>query len=322
MHRLITSFLKRKTFLKKVLWAALLLFGAMNLVAFMHAWTFTHFSGEVGRTKDPKEISGIEKIRILLTGIDNPKPKIKEFPAGIYQRIFIGEDDRLACWMIKAPAPKGTIIMFHGYAGEKSSLLGRAKEFLALGYNTFLVDFNGSGESDGEQTSIGFHEAKQVRLCFEFLKESGEKEILLFGTSMGAAAVLKSLHDFDFSPRALILECPFGSLYETVCARFRIMKLPTFPMAGLLTFWGGVQHGYWAFSHNPTTYAHSVKVPTLILFGEEDNRIGIDETDAIYGNIQAPKTLRVYKNSGHDVFEASNRKQWRKDVEEFLTEHQ
>jgi uncharacterized protein len=298
----------------------LLLFIIMNVVAFLHAWTFTHFSGKEDRTRDPKEISGFEKVKILFKGIDNPKPGTKEFPLGDYEKIFIGETNRIGCWMIKAAASKGTIIMFHGYAGEKSSLLGRAKEFLDFGYNTFLVDFNGSGESDGDQTSIGFHEARQVQLCFEFLKERGEKNILLFGTSMGAAAVLKSLHDFNSSPRAVILECPFGSLYKTVCARFRIMNLPAFPMAGLLTFWGGVQHGYWAFAHNPVNYAKSVTVPTLILFGEQDNRIGIDEIEAIYSNIQAPKTLKTYKNFGHDVFEVSNRDQWRADVGTFLSE--
>src|SRR5687767_463527 len=162
----------------------------MNIVAFMHAYTFTHFSGNGSRTKDPKNLTTFEKLKTVFTGIDNPKPKIKELPPVKYDRIVIGEKTQLACWMIKAKAPRGTIIMFHGYAGEKSSLLKRAEEFLDLGYNTLLVDFNGSGESDGNQTSIGFHEAKQVEMVFDFLKNNGESRIFMFGTSMGAVSIL------------------------------------------------------------------------------------------------------------------------------------
>jgi hypothetical protein len=215
------------------------------------------------------------------------------------------------------PKAKGTVILFHGYAGEKSSLLARASEFQKLGFNTFLVDFTGSGGSDGNSTSIGYAESEQVKQVFEQLHKR-EKNIVLFGTSMGAAAILKALHEQKLNVSRVIVECPFGYLYQTVQARFKMMNVPAFPMAALLCFWGGVQHGYWAFAHNPAQYANDVTCPVLLLYGEQDERVSRAETDDIYANLQGTKILKSYPAAGHDVFIKENRNAWVNDVSCFL----
>src|SRR5690242_7923672 len=133
---------------KRILWAALIVFVALNGIAFIHAYKFTHFSTEKGvRTKDPKELSGFDKVKTLFTGISNPRPENKSVPGHPYEKITISSTVDLACWRMDVPNAKGTVILFHGYSGEKSSLLPRADEFMKLGYNTFLVDFMGSGGS-------------------------------------------------------------------------------------------------------------------------------------------------------------------------------
>jgi len=304
---------------KRILWVCLFLFIAMNAVAFIHAYKFTHFSTrKTTRTKDPKELSAIDKATILLSGIDNPRPTGQALPQYPYEKITVKSSAELACWNIPVKNAIGTVILFHGYAGEKSSLLTRAEEFRKLGYTTFLVDFMGSGDSGGKATSIGYREARQVKDCFDYIQAHGENHIMLFGTSMGSAAILKALHDYDFTPQGIILECPFGSLYTTVCARFRLMHVPTFPMAGLLSFWGGVQHGYWAFSHNPAQYAEAVDCPALLLFGEQDDRVTLEETNLIYANLKGRKTLKTYPNAGHALFTEENKDNWTIDVAAFI----
>lgn len=304
---------------KKIAWTVGALFLGINLVAYQHAYKFTHFTGDAARTRDPKELSAGAKIGLLFTGIDNPHPQHKAVPTQAYQTVKIESTTMLDCWHIPRESSKGTIVMFHGYAGEKSSLLTRADVFLDLGYSIFLVDFMGSGGSAGNKTSIGFTEAEQVKDCFDYIRASGEKNILLFGTSMGAAAALKAMKDYPaMDPTALILECPFGTLYSTVAARFKLMGVPAFPMAGLLCFWGGVQNGYWAFAHNPIDYAAAVHCPTLLLFGEQDNRVSREETDALFANLQGPKTLKAYPREGHNVFSSTNAQTWAADVSAFV----
>ncbi len=304
---------------RRFFWALLVLFVCMNVVAYQHAYKFTHFTNEVStRTKDPKDLDAFSKVKLLFTGIDNPKPKNKSLPSQNYQTIKIESTEVLECWQIKKPNARGTIIMFHGYAGEKSSLLERADEFLKLGYQIFLVDFMGSGGSEGDGTSVGFKEAEQVKDCFDYVSNEGEKNIILFGTSMGSAAILKAMDDYTLSVQSIIIECPFGSLYKTTKARFKLMHVPSFPMASMLCFWGGVQNGYWAFSHNPSEYAKSVTCPVLLLYGEQDNRVSKEETDLIFKNLKGHKALKKYPLAGHDVFRESNRSNWKQDVSQFL----
>lgn len=308
--------------IRKIAWLLLFLFVIINLVAYNHAYRFTHFStSEEERTADPKSLSLPQKLQVLFLGISNPKPAHKSVPAVPYETVSVVSDVTLEAWRIPSAPSRGTIILFHGYSGEKSSLIGRAMEFRKLGYTTFLVDFIGSGGSEGSKTTIGFHESREVRDVFEAVRQSGEKNIHLFGTSMGAAAILKAMNDYSLDVSSLILECPFGSLYKTVGARFRMMGVPEHPLSAILTFWGGMQHSYWAFGHNPSEYASSVDVPVLLLFGEKDDRVSMEETRAIYSNLKGEKTLKIYPEEGHNFYTPENEKQWAQDVKSFLNKY-
>jgi uncharacterized protein len=302
---------------KKLIWLCIIGIVIVNAIAFMHAYRFTHFSDDGVRT-NPDHLSVGDKFIILVTGVKNPRPIHKESPDTVYQTITIKSDVSLEAWEIAVRKPKGTIIMFHGYSGEKSSLLSRALQFRKLGFNTMLVDFKGSGGSEGNTTTIGFDESQEVIDCINHLRNKGEQNIHVFGTSMGAAAILKALSETDIHPTSAILECPFGRLDQTVAARFRIMGVPAFPLSDLLTFWGGVQNGYWAFSHNPQEYAAHVHCPTLLLFGERDDRVSRGETDTIFKNIKGHKELITYPDLGHTIFTEENRDQWTADVSSFL----
>jgi pimeloyl-ACP methyl ester carboxylesterase len=136
---------------------------------------------------------------------------------------------------------------------------------------------------------------------------------------MGAAAILKSLDESNIKPSAIMLECPFGQLDKTVAARFKVMGVPAFPLSDVLTFWGGLQHGYWAFSHNPEEYARAVTCPTLLMFGEKDDRVSREETDAIFANLKGEKTLAIYPEEGHALFTERNKNNWIRDVSLFLS---
>ena len=212
-------------------------FVVMNIVAYIHAYRVTHFSdSSVARTKDPTQLTAFDKVKVLFMGVDNPRPQHRSTPDTPFDTFFISSSGELECWRINTPDAIGTMIMFHGYAGEKSSLLERAEKFRAMGFNTVLVDFTGSGGSEGNSTTVGFDEARQVKDCYEAISKT-DHQIFLFGTSMGAAAILKAMDDYQLPTKACVLECPFGSLSETVNARFKMMHVPNFPMATLLTFW-------------------------------------------------------------------------------------
>jgi len=265
------------------------------------------------------KITTIDKIKTAFTGIDNPRPVNTITPLQPFETTNINTSKKIECWSIKNRNPKGTVVIFHGYMNNKSSGVARSDIFQSFGYNTFLVDFMGSGGSEGNQTTIGCKEAVQVKECFDYLKNQGEKNIILFGTSMGAVAILKAIRDYDISPAMIIIECPYGSLYKTICARFEILKLPSFPFAAILTFWGGIINGFWGYSIQPTEYAKNVHCPTMIIYGGKDGRVSRDEINKIYANLKCVKQLKVYPLAGHDNFLEQYREEWTKDIDVFLS---
>jgi alpha-beta hydrolase superfamily lysophospholipase len=311
--------MKTPKFKKKLVLIILVLFFLMNLVAFIHAYKFTHFSdNNSSKTKNPEKLSFLEKVKTLAFGVNNPKPKNIGFPTQDFETLKLNSNKKIECWFIKNKKSKGTVILFHGYGAEKSSMLDKSNEFIEQGFNTLLVDFMGSGNSEGNQTTIGYKEAEQVKTTFDYLTQKGEKNIYLFGTSMGSVAIMKCINDYNIKPKAIIIECPFGSMYKTICARFNRMNAPTFPMAGTLLFWGGIQNGFWGFNHNPTEYAKKIVCPTLLLYGEKDKSVSRGEIDEIFSNLSGIKKLNVYKETGHENYLIKNKIEWTKNIADFI----
>jgi uncharacterized protein len=292
----------------------------MNIVAYFHAYKFTHFDTSLkAKTKDASKLSIGDKITTLFFGINNPRPQNRWKPDKPYKTILLKSNKSIECWYIPIEKAKGTVILFHGYSGDKSGSLKAANVFLNLGYNTLLVDFMGSGGSEGNQTTIGFFEAQEVKTAFNYIEHTGEKNIVLFGTSMGAAAIMKCMNDTPLNARAIIIECPFGSMLKTVEARFKPMHVPSFPMANLLVFWGGVQNGFNAFNHNPIRYAKNIKCPVLLMYGEKDEKVSREEIDDIYNNLPVYKQLKLYPLAGHEDYIKLYQTQWTANVAGFLS---
>jgi pimeloyl-ACP methyl ester carboxylesterase len=119
-------------------------------------------------------------------------------------------------------------------------------------------------------------------------------------------------------PQAIILECPFNRLIDTVGNRFAAMGVPAFPFAQLIVFWGGVQRGFSGFDHNPVDYARSVQCPTLVLHGQTDPRVTEQQVTAIYDNVPGEKRLVMFAGVGHQPYLAKQPEKWRAAVETFL----
>ncbi|WP_132051607.1 alpha/beta hydrolase [Pseudocnuella soli] len=310
--------MKRQKLVRRLLWTALVLFMLMNTVAFFHAYKFTHFDASPVKTKSAAQLSIADKLHLALFGVSNPRPKAKALPDTAYTTIRLRSNKEIECWWMRVQNPKGTVVLFHGYGGEKSSLLDKGAIFRQLGYSTMLVDFMGSGGSEGNQTTIGFKEAEQVKTCVRFLKENGEENIMLFGTSLGAAAVMKAMNDEPLPVSTLILECPFSTMLQTVKNRFATMGIPAVPMAHLLVFWGGVQNGFNAYSHNPVAYARNIQCPVLLFYGAKDEKVTASETANIFNNLAGLKKLVTFPHAGHENYLTKYKREWTTEVAQFL----
>lgn len=139
--------MKVKKLWQTLLWLMLLLLILMNIVAFNHAWKFTHFDEHVSiKTKNPEELGLAEKLETLLFGISNPRPVNLTIPALPYETFHVKGTHTIEVWkMTPSVKARGVVILFHGYGSSKGGMLDKAEAFLALGYQAVLVDFYGSG---------------------------------------------------------------------------------------------------------------------------------------------------------------------------------
>ncbi|UOQ55410.1 alpha/beta hydrolase [Hymenobacter cellulosivorans] len=306
---------------RRLLWLALLGFLAVNGVAFLHAWRFTHFTDEPGtHTDNPEQLSALDKAWVLLTGIKNPKPRNVGAPAFAFSTVTIpSSNGQLEAWYSPVEHEKGRVALFHGYTSNKSKLLTEAGTFRQLGYSVLLVDFAGNGGSEGFQTTVGFRESADVKAVFTYLQQqNATTPIILYGASMGAVAILRAESELGVRPAANIIECPYGSMLQTAQNRFSSMHVPAFPMANLLVFWGGVQNSFWAFDLDATEFAKKVMAPTLLMWGEADPRVTRAETDAIYAALQGPKQRRDFPAAGHEPYWHKYPAEWRNTIGGFL----
>lgn len=296
------------------------LFILLNIMVIFHAYKLTHFYNRTDAAfVNQNSMSNWGKAKQLFFGTNAAKQQ-NIAPDTVIQKVILTTEDNLKLdgWYIPAAGARGTVALFHGHGGKKSSMLPEAAIFRKLGYNTLLLDFRAHGNSEGNTCTIGYKEAEDVNLAYEYLKSAGEKNIILYGISLGAATITKAVSDYELEPSKIILEMPFASLPDAVNGRLKMMHLPPQPLGTLLTFWGGIEHGFWAFNLAPETYVKKIKCPVLLQWGLNDPRVSRSETDAIYQNISSAKKLVVYENSGHESLFKKEPEKWTAEVAGFL----
>jgi len=312
-----------KKFARFLFKTAIILFVLVNIVTAFHAYKFTHiYNRDEVEIKSKDEKNGWDVTKEILFGakavkLQNPAPD------SVIETILLTTKDsiKLETWYIKTPAAsKGTVILFHGHLSKKSSVASEAAGFRQMGYHTLLVDLRAHGGSGGNTCTIGYDESEDIKLAYDYIKSKGEHNIVLWGISMGAAAVSKAISDYGLQPSKVILEMPFATIRQAAHGRLKLMGMPAEPLSTLVLFWGSVENGFWAFGMKPAEFVKKITMPTLLQWGRNDPRVLQEETDAVYKNIAGKKQLVVYENSGHQSLCEKENEKWMASVSSFLNQ--
>jgi alpha-beta hydrolase superfamily lysophospholipase len=308
-------------FLKILLRSLIVLFVLLNVIVAFHAYKFTHFYsvGEIAIKKQEDKTTW-DKTKEILFGINAVKQQ-NAIADSINEKVILTTRDKIKLegWYTRVDSAKGTVCMFHGHGGKKSGNNAEAEAFRKMGYTTFQIDFRAHGGSSGNTCTIGYEESEDVKLAYDFISAKGEKNIILWGISMGAATITKAINDFALQPQKVILEMPFGTIEDAVKGRLKLMGLPAQPIATLLTFWGGLEHGFWAFNMQPQEYAKKITCPVLLQWGANDPRVSKNEEDILFTNLATKnKTFIVYNNAAHESLCKKENEKWVTAITAFL----
>ncbi len=310
------------SFLKKTGKFLLFLFLLLNVLVAIQAYHTTYFYEQgIYPFKKPSERTKTENISAALFGLKQSKRNVIGEPAFSYETIKLKDEAgfELEGWYVPKDSAKGTVLLFHGHGSCKAAVINEANYFHEIGYNTFSLDVRSHGNSQGNVCTVGYKEAQNVKLVYDWVQAKGEKNIIIWGASMGASMSIKAIADYQLEPQKVILHCPFASMKEAAKGFLRKAKIPASPLAEMMMFWGSVQRGYWGFNYKPVEYAKKIHSPVLLQWGRNDERVTVEETNAIFNNINTPnKQLVIYENSGHESYCNRENEKWKTTVKSFL----
>ncbi|MFP3873392.1 MAG: alpha/beta hydrolase [Thiohalophilus sp.] len=159
---------------------------------------------------------------LFLPGL--PSRELARTPADIdlaYKDVDLQTRDgvNLHGWWVEHPQPRGTILFFHGNAGNISHRLQTLRLFHELGYRSLIIDYRGYGQSGGKPSEPGLY--ADAEAAWRYLRETRQLapgEIILSGRSLGAAVALYLAEQHP--PRALILESAFTSVPDMAAVHY------------------------------------------------------------------------------------------------------
>lgn len=316
---------KIRFYLKWVLWILLAQFVLGNISAAIYAYKFTHFykhpaSWNVGR---PKNV--FDKTWKLFKGPEFGKDDHETAPDFPYDslKFQLSNGNKIDVWYSAVPNAKGTICIFHGLTSNKSFYTKEAAQYRDYGFNVLLLDFRGHGKSEGMTTGMGYLESEEVKMAYDYVKRKGEQNIYLFGGSMGAVAVARSVAVNQLNPAGIILDMPFDGLFDHIKARGRSFGFPPKWFAIPVCCWISIENSLPAFKHKTSLYAKDIHCPVLLQWGTADHLVTEKETHSIFDALASKdKHLAVYNEGVHSSLFAQDPDRWKKEMEAFLHLHQ
>lgn len=130
------------------------------------------------------------------------------------------------------------IVYLHANNGSRIEALDYLYPCLAKEYSFCCFDFSGSGNSQGQNVTLGYNESQDIAIVLNYIVAlRGVTEITLWGRSMGAVSALMYAANPHPNVKGLILDSPFKDLgkliKETAAER---TGLPKFLFRPLLYF--------------------------------------------------------------------------------------
>ena len=130
------------------------------------------------------------------------------------------------------------VIYLHGNSSSRMEGMNILKVLLKRNINLFVFDFAGSGQSEGDYISLGYHENHDLGNVIDFLEKiPGVGKIGIWGRSMGAATGMIYTHK-DKRVRAVCLDSPFADferLAKELVKKHLSFNLPGFIIGGMLS---------------------------------------------------------------------------------------
>jgi pimeloyl-ACP methyl ester carboxylesterase len=231
-----------------------------------------------------------------------PLPRI-EWAAVENHRLATRDGQDVGAWYFPGAEDLPAVVLLHENGGCRSASLEQAHRLCAERYPVLAISLRAHGDSSGQVNDFGYGARHDVLAAVDWLERRRPgKAVVLFGSSLGAAASVYAADELGERVGGYVLECPYRDVSTAVRNRTR-MYLP----AG--AEWAAYQGLRLAaplvlsdiqkmapiseIAHIPAS------VPVLILAGAEDRHARPEEAQALYECVQNHGRLVVFAGAGH-----------------------
>ena len=237
-----------------------------------------------------------------------PSRKLTASPADVgldYEPVTLTTSDqvKLQGWFIPASDAIGTLLFFHGNAGNISHRLDSLKLFHDLGLSTLIIDYRGYGRSQGSISEHGTYLDGEA--AWDYLVRARKipaRRIVIFGRSLGAA-IAAHVAAVE-KPGALILESAFTSVPDMGARLY-----PALPVRLLSRY-----------EYNTRKMLLAVSCPVLIIHSPHDDIIPFENGLQLYESAREPKMFLKMKGGHNEGFLVSGQV-YRDGIRDFLRLH-
>jgi fermentation-respiration switch protein FrsA (DUF1100 family) len=182
-----------------------------------------------------------------------------------------------------AESASATVLVCNGNGGHLAYRAGLASALRAHGLNVLLFDYRGYGRSGGAPTETGLAaDSRAARAYLLQRAETRRTRLVYFGESLGGAVAIELAEAHP--PAGLVLRSPFTSMVDM--ARLHYPLLP----ADLL-----LRDRYPSLDR-----IARVRAPLLVIAGDQDRIIPLENTRRLYDAASTDKKLVVVPGADHN----------------------
>jgi pimeloyl-ACP methyl ester carboxylesterase len=202
-------------------------------------------------------------------------------------------------WWCPIQNGRGAVLLLPGIRANRLSMVDRARFLCRAGYSVLLIDFQATGESEGDHITFGWKESRDVLAAVDFLRHIDPTDrIAIIGSSLGGAAALLATPPPKVD--ALVLEEVYPTIEIATRNRMenylgRIGRMMTPILMNQLHWRLGIS----ASQLRPVDHIASVECPLLIISGEKDRNTRPADTRMLFERARSPKQLWFVPNAGH-----------------------
>ena len=212
---------------------------------------------------------------------------------------FEGDDGVLLHgWFLPATGEAvATVLFLHGTAENIGTNLDDIAWLPAAGFNVFLFDYRGYGESAGRPTTMRAV-YRDIEAAFATLMRRSDidpERIIVFGQSLGGALAVHAVRKSQYKPqvKAVVLDSAFSS-FKAIAREQLNRSWVTWPLSATV---GIAIHE--DVSSPMQAIAALAPIPVLIVHSREDQIIPLHHAQRLFAAAAEPKTLWIAPRGRH-----------------------